>query len=68
MSLQSLKTILGGDTEATLAVVDQKTGLRRSVGWICHSRYPSRSPENAFLVKCVSCFKEMFNAKLSMLN
>ena len=29
---QSLKALLGSDTEAALAVVDQKTGLRRSVG------------------------------------
>jgi hypothetical protein len=30
MSFQLLKTLLGGNAEATLAVVDQKTGLRRA--------------------------------------
>jgi hypothetical protein len=44
LSPQTFEAFLGGDTEAALAVVDQKTCLRRSVGLICHNRYPSRPP------------------------
>jgi len=44
MSPQPLKAPFGCDTEAALAVVDQKTGLSRSVGWICHRRNPPQSP------------------------
>jgi hypothetical protein len=64
LSPQTFEALLGGDTEAALAVVDQKTSLRRSVGWICHYYYPSQSPTHQF----VACFKGMFNAQFSMLN
>jgi hypothetical protein len=33
--------LFGGDTEAALAIVDQKTGLRFAVGWRCHRYDPS---------------------------
>jgi hypothetical protein len=33
MSLQPFKTLLGGDTQSALSIVDQKTGLRRA-GWV----------------------------------
>jgi hypothetical protein len=43
VSPQTFEAFLGSDTETALAVVDQKTCLRRSVGWICHLCHPSRS-------------------------
>ncbi|MEY4706256.1 MAG: hypothetical protein RL042_2461, partial [Nitrospirota bacterium] len=35
------QALLGCDTKTTVAVVDQKTSLRRFIGWICHCPAPS---------------------------